>query len=498
MLPSAKANADTTLPSQTGSIIVHLYQTSLGGGEPGTGGEDAVLPADAKPIAGIPFALAKLSDDPTAANGFDPPITIDSPPLGSFTPRKGTTDMQGAISFDDLERGVYVLTQAAAEGYRPAQHKLLVAVPMSGVTGSELRWNVHVYPKSYPVDAISKIAEEPQTVFGVGDEARWRIAVPVPTTLKQPNQDGTFSYGRSWQIRDLPDERLDVIEGARIELLNEAGAPAGVVLVLGVDVIESSDATTHRITWAITDEALRRIVDSDAAELVIELATRLNESAYGSTSDIYNNAQVSYVSASGDELTHAVIPASGPDAGNPAHPRIHTGGLIIDKRLTSTGMKLSGAVFKVARTRDDALRGRFLTKTLDGDAQDIELVTDANGAAVLGGLRPGTYWLNEVQAPSFPDGRGKQIACIRLVEPAEVQVGDRIQQALAAVAVDNRAATPTDEAAAALTSALVRTGDVGWFALIALVLAVVLAGGYAHRHARSDDDAHDGEEGSRP
>lgn len=475
--------------SRTGSIVVHEYRTQAGGESAGDGGENPVLPEDAQPLADVPFELYQLSTDSEAANGFEPTVSVDSPPLASFDPRGGTTDAQGVLAFRDLPRGVYLLVQGDLVGVQPAQKKLLVAVPMQGAAGSDARWDVHVYPKSYQAASIAKEAVDPDAVYGVGDDATWRITVPAPVELKSVAADGSARYGSGLQVRDLLDARLDLAPGAQVSLVDATGRPGATNLVAGKDFEEAYDEEGRTVSWTFTDDALRRIADEGSASLVIAVTTRVNEAAYDEPGAIFNNAAVSFTAASGAPTQAEVIPGGAPDPANPAHPRIRTGGVRIDKRLAETGERLSGAAFKVARSRDDALAGRFLSRTVDGAPQDVLLVTDADGAATLGGLGAGTYWLMETQAPVVADGRGGQLPCARLTEPAAVDVPADPAAAEVRVEVSNRLETPIDRAASAVGGALAKTGDAGWPVAALFVAAAALVGAAAlrWRSGRTED-----------
>lgn len=479
----AFADADASA-ARTGSIVVHEYRSQLGGTDPGNGDEDPVLPEDALPLADVPLTLYQLSADPEAANGFEPAVDVDSPPLASFDPRSGTTDAQGVLAFRDLPRGVYLLVQGDVAGMQPAQKKLIVAVPMQDAAGGDARWDVHVYPKSSAAASIAKAADDPEAVYGVGDEARWRITVPVPAELKLVAADGSVRYGRDLQVRDFLDARLDDVPGAQVSLVDATGQPSATALVPGADYEEAYDEQGRTVSWTFTDDALRRIADAGAANLVIAVATRVNEAAYDGPGAIFNNAAVSFTAASGAPTGAEVVSGGVPDPANPAHPRIRTGGVRIDKRLEETGEKLSGATFKVARSRADALAGRFIARTVDGAQQDVRLVTDADGAAALGGLGAGTYWLMETQAPSYEDAEGRQRDCVRLAEPAAVDIPADPKAAEVRVRVANRLETPLDRAGSAVGGALAKTGDAGRLLAAALAVAVALAGAGAARRLR--------------
>lgn len=79
---------------------------------------------------------------------------------------------------------------------------------------------------------------------------------------------------------------------------------------------------------------------------------------------------------------------------------VYTGGFKLEKREnTVTGQLLSGAIFKLASSRENANSGNFIK---DSNGNEITLTT-VDGKAEYKGLTYGTYYLVEIQAPSYDD-----------------------------------------------------------------------------------------------
>ncbi len=457
VVPAKLALADD---ATQGSVTVHKLCSAQPGGA-GTGSADDVLPSDAQPIPGARLTLEMLSDDPTAADGDAPQITVDSPALPGFAAREAVTDGDGVALWDGLSRGVYRVTETDAAGFVPAQRAFLVSVPRAAdAAGGAPNWDVHVFPKSTRTAVVSKApAAEQPAVVGVGDEVRWVIDHRIPDGLKAVS-NGAVLYGKNWQVYDDMDPRLDwgSLESMRVY------AADGSQLVLGLeagrDFSESYDANKHRVTWEFTQEALQKVADSGAVRLVLDVRTVVSERAFASVSPLENAAGISFTNAWGDPVEF--------DTGEGGAAQVSTGGAVVDKFLDSDGRKLAGAEFMVAKTREDAAAGRHLTYA---DGSPLVLRTDDNGAAQIGGLQPGEWWITEVKAPTLADGS----ECVRLVESAMFRVGDTADSSVVPLQVANRVEGPLDQVANGIAGVFPKTSDAALaYAAAAIVLAALL------------------------
>ncbi len=109
---------------------------------------------------------------------------------------------------------------------------------------------------------------------------------------------------------------------------------------------------------------------------------------------------------------------------------VHTGALKIEKvDKKNVELKLAGAKFKIATSKENAKAGIFVQ---DNNSNDIEVITDVNGIADIKGLAyedngdDSTYWLVETQAPTYTttvNGEEVTKSYNLLLNPLEVKVG---------------------------------------------------------------------------
>ena len=109
---------------------------------------------------------------------------------------------------------------------------------------------------------------------------------------------------------------------------------------------------------------------------------------------------------------------------------VHTGALKIEKvDKKDVELKLAGAKFKIATSKENAKAGIFVQ---DNNSNDIEVTTDVNGIADIKGLAyedngdDSTYWLVETQAPTYTttvNGEEVTKSYNLLLNPLEVKVG---------------------------------------------------------------------------
>ena len=144
----------------------------------------------------------------------------------------------------------------------------------------------------------------------------------------------------------------------------------------------------------------QKLAEYDYSAIIITYTAKLNmeEAVIGGNGNV-NTVTLEYtnkVAENGDEQDTTTTTDTA---------QVHTGAITIEKiERGNESVKLAGAKFKVATTKDNAENGRFVK---DEKGADIEVETNAQGQAVIEGLKYAdneadtSYWLVETQAPSY-------------------------------------------------------------------------------------------------
>ena len=152
---------------------------------------------------------------------------------------------------------------------------------------------------------------------------------------------------------------------------------------------------------------------------------------------------------------------------DPVTATVWTGGLQIEKReVTSTGALLNGAVFKIADSVAHANAGTYLK---DETGTEITLTTandgTTDGVVTYKGLSYGTYYLVEVQAPTYLDG-GETKTYNLLNKPITITIdADSFTEAEDVNVVINRRKT-----------VLPNTGSIGAVAVLTVGITLLVLG----------------------
>lgn len=142
--------------SKTGSITVYKY--SFGELDPsensreGTGVEidpthpDYEFITNLETIEGAVFEIQQTHELVQKTDGTEEFVELTTP----AAPVQGTTLVDGTFTFEDLPLGRYTLKEVSAPGHLIDTETYVVDVPLTITDGTELLYDVHVYPKNIP------------------------------------------------------------------------------------------------------------------------------------------------------------------------------------------------------------------------------------------------------------------------------------------------------------------------------------------------------------
>lgn len=387
-----------------GSITLYKYEKLENDSTPANG--EYVDMGDRFALKNVPFELelTTLGIDELDSTTDPATVGIDS----SFTKRPGTTDANGMLAFTGLPLGVYRVTETAISSVTSTLHQFLVSVPMTKADGSGWNYDVKVYPKNVLEGGpeIEKTVDKASAT--VGEIVTWTITSDIP--------DG-IDAAEKYEITDQLDARL-TYDAATAPLAIKVGATpiSGAVVALDTD--------TNILTIDLTP-AKTEIVAAMAAgdtQIVITLPTRVN--SIGDMSAIENVAELSYTNEVGKNFTDSSEDETDPDS----VPKVDLGGFQIFK-MDEDEEALAGAHFALYATGDDGeLVGDPITGTVDAEtgvylvdvnaANALDIVSGADGKAVVKGLAYGNYLLVETQAPVNEAGKSYNL----LLAPVAVTV----------------------------------------------------------------------------
>lgn len=362
---SAAPNID---PADTGSLTIHKFEQPAEMGTPSTGGP--VDTTGLRPLDGVEFTVSQVTSIDLSSNegwlateGLTARDVLDDPDAHELgAPRVGTTDERGALAFDELPLGVYLVQETGNGGHAiaaPAQ-PFLVSIPLPQSGGAWL-YDVHVYPKN-ALTHIEKSVDD-ASATGLGSRVTWTIenTVPLPS---EGNRLDAYSIG------DTLDERL-ALESIRVRL-------DGAALTEGAEYTVSTEGGETLVTF--TPRGLELLRASGGATILVDVVTTVESIGDGA---IVNEAVV-YI----NDPTRS----SGFES-NPATS--HWGAVRIVKHAQGDATALlQGATFEV-RDANGAL------VSVDGQTR---FTTGANGEVLIEGLRTTAagqvYTLHEVAAPT--------------------------------------------------------------------------------------------------
>ncbi len=397
------------VPTTSNVVITKLSQPDALQG-PATGEALGSLPAGAVAIPGVSFE-AKLvvgtgnggaNDIGTiAGQAYAAGLTVGTADVtGATAIPLGPTNGSGVINWNNVPRGVYLISETVTPAGVTAAGDFLLTVPLTNPTNNN-EWldTIYVYPKNAQVGATKTVSDASSLL--VGSDVVWTISADIPRN-PNPAAPPAFVAPDAFRI-------VDTLQNDELELVGSPVVTAGATtLTLTTHYTVTPDTTDPDETGYTIEftpagrAALATAVNADpAAKVTVALTTTVKKADV-----IGNSAQVFPNQAAITENTPITTATVESKYGSYQIVKKSTDGAIVD---------LSGAVFKVYPTEADALAGTNALAPTDnlGVVHD-EWTTDEDGLVVIQGLRwtafangavvtdsdpeYQTYWLVEITA----------------------------------------------------------------------------------------------------
>lgn len=327
----------------------------------------------------------------------------------------GTTDADGKYTFNvgkgKEADGIYLVREVPdADGdywYMKDGKKKKVVTPMAPFFAhlpqtkrdneNELIYDVHVYPKNIVDDPKGVKTIEGQDGYSIkaGQPFRWEATVKLPDGLyfkaeedltitnvydkdgiKQPDvfvTKGTEVYGNYFYIHDELNEKLH-LDNVEVEVLDKGTPPAWTKLTLNDDYTVTKDGV------AATTSPISKEKDGTPTDIRVDLTKAGMKKIEGNYTDIrvlyHTHADVDFNGVIENTFGYGyLITGRKPFTDTPdPTPEYFAGGFTIDKTEEDKDKKLSGAVFYIATSEQNAKDGIFLAS----DGESYRLKADPN------------------------------------------------------------------------------------------------------------------------
>ena len=390
--PASAAAPNLVDPDASGSLTIHKFEAPESpSGLPNDGTEQDVA---LTPLPGVGFTVYKVDTiDLTSNQGWidandladsNPDSVADITAAGYTASAVGgqtLTDANGEIELANLDLGLYFVVETAPLPGSTGVAPFLVTVPLTD-PADDASWlyDVHVYPKN-ALTGATKTVEDSEDVK-IGDEIDFTITSDIPNVAVI---DG-------YKVVDTLDAKLDYVSAA-VTLVD--GTP-----LAATDYTVVHDAATNAVTVEFTAAGRAVLAAHNGTEVQVVLTAAVN-----TVGEIANTA-VLYPNLG----SYTVTP--GQPGGPTVTPEVVTkwGDITIEK-TDKAGAPLTGAVFSVYPTEQDAIDGTNAISL----AGATEFAVAADGTVTISGLRysdwadnaavaPGedgdqSYWLAEIVAP---------------------------------------------------------------------------------------------------
>ena len=410
---------------------IEINKLTMPNGTPISGtGKVTEDPAGSVRLNDVEFTLYKLNLDLTTNAGWSTlagvtAATAETSPGATPVGTPQSTKGNGQLTFGDLPVGAYLVketdhSQAKSIDGTPmtvasSVAPFLVTIPFD--IDGEWSYDVVTYPKNSTLEVDKKVLSQG---IAVGTDVDWQISAASPKL--SPTQEL-----RRFEIVDVLDSRLEYSSIKDVTY-------GGMALADGDYVVSSTDDGSNTVTVRLTAAGLTKVKQNPGESLQATIVTKVVASGDGI---IKNSANVITQVHDSEEPVDPTEPVQPGDPGDPTSPPVcdtncqpptevptpepvvYFGAVNIQKQDQQSKKALSGAVFSIHATEEDARTGANPI-TVDGKS---EFTTDDNGLAHINALKVAKsdaatmYYVHEVSAPAG------YVTPSQSVYPVEVRVG---------------------------------------------------------------------------
>lgn len=459
--PTAQAQAVSTIDN-TKQLSLTLHKRIGAEGEQGNGTE--ITNPSGEPAEGVKYKIELVqplnnSGDWEKARKITNPSEAKAWEGDDAYSKEGTTGKDGTLTFDDLPKGLYKVTETevpADSGLVPGA-PFLVYVPMTKSEGKGWIYDVHAYPKNSQV-AITKEVEDQNAQ--AGQDYKYTITTGVPAVAK----NSTLS---KYIVKDKLDQNL-VAANATVDVKYGESADSAQALAAGTDYELVKDGQEIRVEF--TEAGRNKLKSTDLVFTTITTKTR------GFIQHVPNDATLITNNGSSD---HDTVKTS---------DKVHTywGKVTINKTDgNDANKKLQGAEFQLVQCEDDgkgAWKQKEGTDPLNVQGQN-KWTTNDQGTVTIEGVHVTDFANNQadsetnycLQETKAPEGYVANDA----LEHFKLNKGDVNDNGVPAKAIEYTANIKnyTDE------NHLPNTGGAGFWAIVLAGLAIIGGGFYAARRS---------------